>query len=247
MGTCASLVVATMPPRRAVGALRRATAAAAAISERPDVTFVRAVQGSRFRPRVAPPYLPGRVGVMTWAPSLEVLAACDREVLDRFDGAAHEVWQVTLQPVSVHGDWFGFVPDVQDAAPLTPDEPTVVLINGVLKTRHLLRFLRDNARSVRQLGTAAGYLGGLGISDTPMTTTSVSCWRSPRDSRAFAFGPGAHQHAYQIDLAQERHRTMFWVRFRPLATAGTLDGRNPFEGVTLRGLATSRHHADHGS
>ena len=233
MGTYASLVVTTMPKRHGVSALWRAARAAADIRDRDGVDHCRAVQGARFRADVLPPFTPGRVGVMTWACSLATLVACDRDLRSRLDAYARETWQVLLEPVSVEGDWFGYVPEVTGAAPLRLAEPAVVLINGVLRARHAIRFTRDNARVASQLQDAPGYLGGLGISDTPMTTTSLSCCRTRRDSRAFAFGAGAHQHAYKIDLAQNRHSTTFFVRFRPLASSGSIDGRDPFADINL--------------
>jgi len=63
--------------------------------------------------------------------------------------------------------------------------------------------------------------------DTPLTTTSFSCWRSPEDSRAFAFASGHHPDAYKIDRAEQRHSTEFTVRFRPLHSEGTFDGVDP--------------------
>jgi hypothetical protein len=105
------------------------------------------------------------------------------------------------------------------------------MINGVLKLRYLRKFLRDSARVGRDLRIAPGYLGGFGLSDTPLTTTSFSCWRSSTDSRAFAFRDGHHPTAYKTDIAEGRHSTEFYVRFRPLRANGTIDGANPLDGV----------------
>lgn len=233
MGTYASLVVATMPRRHAVSALRRARRTADAVRSTDGVDHCRAVQGARFRADLLPPFTPGRVGVITWSRSLDTLGAAQQDIRRRLVARASETWEILLEPVSIEGDWFGFAPDVTGATPLALDEPAVVLINGVLKPRHAIRFARDNALVAAQLRSAAGYLGGLGISDTPMTTTSLSCWRTRRDSRAFAFGTGAHQRAYKVDQAEERHSTTFFVRFRPLATSGTLDGQDPFADTDL--------------
>lgn len=90
---------------------------------------------------------------------------------------------------------------------------------------------RDNAAVGRQLATAEGYLGGLGLADTPLTTCSFSCWRTARDSRAFAFGAGTHRTAYKIDEAEQRHTDNFFVRFRPVRSEGTFEGRDPLAAV----------------
>ena len=234
MPSYASLVVATLPRRRAVRALRGARAAASAARRGRGVECSRASQTSRFVPDLRHlPFAPGRVGVMSWAATPEVLDEVDGDIRTELGQGATETWRVLLQPVRVHGDWLGYVPDVSETPPLTLDEPLAVMINGILRPRHGAKFVRDNVRVARQLQSAGGYLGGLGMSDTPLTTTSFSCWRSSRESRAFSFGHGAHQQAYKIDQAEGRHRTEFFVRFRVLGSEGTLEGRDPFAGVRL--------------
>jgi hypothetical protein len=106
-----------------------------------------------------------------------------------------------------------------------------VLIHGVLYARYVGKFARDNAQVGKQLMQAEGYLGGLAMSDTLLTTASFSCWRTSRESRSFAFGTGAHRDAYKVDRAEQRHATEFFVRFRPLHSEGTLEGRDPFAGL----------------
>lgn len=223
----ASLVVATHPRHRAMRALQNARRAAVAARSDPQMTVVRAAQGSRLRADMKPPWTPGRVSVMAFSESLDALDRIDREVLGSVSDGARERWRLVMEPVRVHGDWFGFVPDTDEASPLDLGEPVVVMINGVLRARYLPHFTRDNARIGRDLTTAAGYLGGLGLSDTMLTTTSFSCWSSWRESRAFAFGAGHHATAYKADQAQQRHSAEFFVRFRPLRSEGSLDGRDP--------------------
>ena len=234
MASYASLVVATLPRRRAVGALRGASAAASAARRHRGVECSRASQTSRFVPDLRHlPFAPGRVAVMSWAADPEVLDEIDSEIGTDLGRGATEMWRLVLQPVRVHGDWLGYVPDVSGAPPLSLDEPLAVMINGILRPRHGAKFVRDNVRVARQLRSTTGYLGGLGMSDTPLTTTSFSCWRSSRESRAFSFGAGAHQQAYKIDQAEGRHRTEFFVRFRVIGSEGTLEGRDPFAGVRV--------------
>jgi hypothetical protein len=197
----------------------------------PEIAFARAAQASRLRADVMPPWTLGRVSVMTFSASLDALDRVDQEVLAPIKEATQECWRVGLETVRVNGDWLGFVPDVADDTSLRPEEPVVVMIHGVIRARYLAHFTRDNARIGAELPTATGYLGGMGLSDTMFTTTSFSCWRSWRESRAFAFGPGYHTAAYQADEAQHRHSTQFFVRFRPLRSEGSFDGHDPLASV----------------
>jgi hypothetical protein len=199
--------------------------------------FARAMQTGTFRSDMRPPYVPGRVAIMMWAHEAAAIEEANAEILARFANAANERWQVLLHPASIHGAWAGFAPACEPTDPLRVEEPVVVLIHGVLRARYLFKFTRDSARVGRQLVQANGYLGGVALSDTPLTTASFSCWRTARDSRAFAFGAGAHQHAYKIDRNEHRHATEFFVRFRPIAAEGTLDGKDPFAGVLKSGAS----------
>ncbi len=226
----ASLVVATHPRRQAWPALHAARRAADAARSDAEIAVARPSQASRLRADVLPPWTPGRVGIMVFSDSLDALDRIERDVLAPVSDGARERWRVVLEPVKAQGDWFGFVPRTDGVASLDLGEPVVVMINGVLRTRYLPHFTRDNARVGRQLRSAAGHLGGLGLSDTVRTTTSFSCWSSWRESRAFAFGQGAHAVAYKADVAEHRHATEFFVRFRPLRSEGTFDGCDPFEG-----------------
>jgi len=230
----ASLTVATHPKRRALSALFRARRLAAAAAARPNVAFARALQTGTFRSDARPPYELGRVAVMLWASDEDTLSEVGDFVLAPLADGATQRWRVVLRPAAVHGAWAGFSPACAapaDGEQLRPDEPVVVLIHGVLQARYLMKFARDSAGVGKQLALADGYLGGLSLADTPLTTASFSCWRTVRDSRAFAFGAGAHRVAYKVDQAQGRHVTEFFVRFRPLYSDGTLEGKDPLADV----------------
>ena len=85
MPSYASLVVATLPRRRAVSALRGARAAASAARRRRGVECSVASQTSRFVPDLRHlPFAPGRVGVMSWAATPEALDEADGDVRTEF-------------------------------------------------------------------------------------------------------------------------------------------------------------------
>jgi hypothetical protein len=236
----ASLTVVTHPRRRLLSVLLRARRIAHAAAAGPDITVARALQTGSFRLDSRPPYVPGRVAVMLWARTADALDEVDARVLAPLADGAAERWRVVLRPASVHGSWAGFSPARADAdagddhQPLRTDEPMVVLIHGVLRARYLAKFARDSGEVGKQLARTDGYLGGLALADTPLTTASFSCWRSVQDARTFAFAAGTHRDAYKIDRAEHRHATEFFVRFRPFRSEGTFEGRDPLAGVLDR-------------
>jgi hypothetical protein len=106
-------------------------------------------------------------------------------------------------------------------------EPALILISGELRARYVASFARDAAGAVAHAFEHPGYLGGLAITSSPLNTTSCSCWRTYADARDYAYGPGGHRHAMQRDRARGHHRTEYFLRLRPLAERGSLDGAAP--------------------
>ena len=228
----ASLTVVTHPALRAVRAMRTARRCADAALRHPELAFARALQTATFRADTRLPHVPGRVAVMLWAASERALDDAGGALLAPLEDGARERWRVVLRPATIHGDWAGFAPRPAVGEPaLLADEPVAVMIHGLVKPRHLVRFVRENAHVGVQLAQAAGYLGGVGLAHSFFDTTSFSCWRSAGDSRRFAFAAGSHRDAYKAGKAAQWHSTEFWVRFRPLRSEGTFEGRDPFAGV----------------
>lgn len=233
----ASLTVFTHPARRAVSALLAARRAARQAAQSRDVLFARGLQTALFTTDPGPPYKFGRVAVMRWSN--------DERTLDDLGGFAslsegvREQWHIVLQAVGVHGSWPGFSPAKPSAPALSLDEPTVVMIYGMVKPRFVPKFIKDNLKVVEQLKTTEGYLGGTAMADTLLGLSSFSCWRTAREARAFAFNAGAHSDAYKIDRAEQRRSTEFYARFRPLRSIGTIDGKDPFANMLLSAKAVA--------
>jgi hypothetical protein len=98
-------------------------------------------------------------------------------------------------------------------------------------------FARDAAVGVAYAFGHPGYLGGLAITSSPLNTTSCTCWRACRDARDYAFRPGGHLDAMQRDRVSSHHRTEYFLRLRPPAERGSLDGVTPRAPVLARALA----------
>lgn len=145
-----------------------------------------------------------------------------------FLGEALESWYVSLEPVRVvDGSWRGWRPSTEGVRPLADDEPVIVMTYGRLKPRYIPAFLRANRRALAQALRHPGMLSWLGLSDTVRTASTFSVWRSIGEVQRYAYGPGHHQpvarHSKSVPWADD----YFFVRFRPLASSGTWDGRDP--------------------
>jgi hypothetical protein len=152
---------------------------------------------------------------------------------------AREHWHVRgeITRAAFSEPWKGWMPDPHGTEPLRDDEPALVLISGELKPRHFVAFTRDSFGAVEHAQGHPGYLGGLAIQSSLRNTTSCSAWRTYADARDYAYGQGAHALAMRRDRQAERHETQWFSRIRPLASAGTLDGRDPYAGLLEPALA----------
>jgi hypothetical protein len=191
---------------------------------------------SRFVETPVPRITPRRVGVLAiWDADADVDARWAAR-LGTAAARAREHWRVEGEVVraAFTEPWRGWTPDVDGVVPMDPDEPALILISGNLRPRYAPVFFSDAARAVTQAFGQPGYLGGLALASSPTDTTSCSAWRRYADARAYAFRPGAHATAMRRDKAGRHHRTEHFLRVRPLAERGTLDGAAPF-GALLAG------------
>ena len=188
----------------------------------PGRLFCRHVGSGEFtsRPIPAPRFM--RFGhVAAW----ESEAALEAHRPPFGDGV--ERFHARLQPVKCSGDWNGFAPGTEDAEPLRDDEPVVVMIQGYLRARHAVEFWKANAQVVAQTRRSPGYLGGVGLADTPMATISFSFWRTYAESKRFAYGAGPHAPAMRASRTVPWHRNGaegLFARFRPLRIEGSFSG-----------------------
>jgi len=156
----------------------------------------------------------------------------DATRLDPFLDGARESWRVSLDPVRVvQGEWRGWRPPTESVAPLLPDEPLVVMTYGMLRTRYLPTFAWNNLKVVRELATDPGLVMRLGLADHLMARCTISLWRSQADVMRFAYGPGVHDPIQRRSLAVPWGADYFFARFRPVASSGTLEGRDPLAEV----------------
>lgn len=161
----------------------------------------------------------------------------DPTALRPFLDGARESWRVSLDTVRVvQGEWRGWRPPTDRVAPLAPQEPLMVMTYGKLHARHLPTFTWNNRKVVRAVAADPGLVMRVGLADHPMARCTFSLWRSQADVVRFAYGAGVHDPIQRRSLAVPWISDYFFARFRPIASSGTLDGRDP--------LAELRQHAE---
>jgi hypothetical protein len=221
-----SVHIADVAPRVAMEVLLRPPQAA----EIPGLTYAETLTTAALGEPLLPPKHFGRIGM---------IAAWDDDVaLERFSHghpfARHfaEGWQVRLQPLRVFGRWAGMESLPRKALPVDDDEPVGVLTLGRLRLRRLQAFRASAMPAEHEAIDHPALLAGSGLARPPRLVATFSLWRSAAAMRAYATGAGGtHSAAVEADRARPFHHESAFVRFRPYASRGSWDGRDPLAGL----------------
>ena len=221
-----SLHIADVGPRAAAEVLLRAPRP----QRVPGLTYVETTTTAALGEPLLPPKHFGRVGM--------IAAWDDDAALERFLGtypvAAHLAggWRVRLQPLRVFGAWAGMPGLPSRALPVGDEEPVGVLTLGRLRLRRIADFRRSAAPAESAAIDDPALLAGTGLARPPRLVATFSLWRSAAAMREYAIGAGGpHSAAMAADRARPFHHESAFVRFRPYASEGDWDGRDPLAGL----------------
>lgn len=172
------------------------------------------------------PPRPGRVGM---------IAAWDEDgAIDEFLGG-HPTgerlaggWHARLEPLRVFGSWAG-MPGLPSQEHAHDDgEPVAVLTLGQLRLRRIRPFLRASGRAEADAVSDPALLASTALARPPHLVSTFSLWRSAAEMRDYATrADGGHSAAVRSDREHDFHRESAFIRFRPYASNGSWDGRDP--------------------
>jgi len=165
----------------------------------------------------------------------------DDDAIDRFL-AEHPLadrfspgWHVRLEPLRAFGTWPGLPPDVPSARDTEYDGPVGVITLGRLRASQMPRFLRASARAEAAVLAAPGLTWATGIARVPKIVATCSLWETARAAATYAYGRRQPAHPDAIAAGEEKpfHHQQAFIRFRPYAAQGHLDGKNPLAAEAL--------------
>jgi hypothetical protein len=163
-------------------------------------------------------------------------AAIDRFVADQ-PLAAHFAsgWHVRLEPLRAFGSWPGLPPEVPAGRSVEYSGPVVVITLGRLRASQAVRFFRASAKAEGAVVEAPGLTWATGIARVPKIVATCSVWESSKAAATYAFGHREPAHSNAIAAGEEKpfHHQQAFIRFRPYAAAGHLDGKNPLAAGAL--------------
>lgn len=144
-----------------------------------------------------------------------------------FEQSVAESYRLTLEPLSSHGAWDGVCPfgDLPDQASV--EGPLLVLTRARIRIGALYAFWRSvPAVTASMLGAAAA--ASVGFGELPwVRQATFSLWPSAAAMRRFAYAPGPHRDVMRRARAERWFAEDLFARFRPIASEGSLHGRDP--------------------
>jgi hypothetical protein len=138
-------------------------------------------------------------------------------------------WQVRLQPLHVYGSWPEMPGLPDEEIEVGADEPVAVLTIGRLRLRRVWPFLKASAAAEGEAVDNPAMLASTGLARPPRLVSTFSIWHNVGAMREYARGhrDGAHPAATRAHRQSSFHHESAFIRFRPYASQGEWDGRDP--------------------
>ncbi len=192
----------------------------------PGLTYAETLTTAPLGEPLLPPRKLGPVGMLAAWESDEALAEFSRHhpVAERLASG----WEVRLRPLRVAGAWAGMPGLPERALPVEDSEPVGILTLGRLRLLRTGAFRRSAGPAEAAALDSPALLAGTGLARLPRLVATFTLWRQAAAMRAFAYTGGApHRAAIDADRARPFHHESAFVRFRPYASRGSWDGRDP--------------------
>jgi hypothetical protein len=174
---------------------------------------------------------PGRVGLIA---AWEDDAAFDAFLAEhQLAGRLASGWRVRLQPLHVYGAWSPLPGLPSEEIEVGEEEPVAVLTIGRLRLRRVWPFLKASAAAEGEAVANPAMLASTGLARPPRLVSTFSIWRNVGAMREYARGhsDGAHPTATRAHRQNSFHHESAFIRFRPYASQGQWDGRDPLAAI----------------
>jgi hypothetical protein len=156
----------------------------------------------------------------------------EHPLASHFAGGFH----VRLDPLRAFGSWPGLPADVPATRSVEHDGPVGVITLGRLRASQAPRFFRATKKAEGAVVDAPGLTWATGIARVPKIVSTFSLWESTKGAATYAYGnrQPAHSDAIAKSEVKPFHHQQAFIRFRPYAAQGHLDGRNPLAAEARR-------------
>lgn len=147
---------------------------------------------------------------------------------------AKEEWTILCEPLSSHGKWSGKEPFITTVNPkeVTYQGPVAVLTRATIRPQKVKSFWANVGKVAAIMETSKGYVTSLSMGEAPFyLQATLSIWESMDDVVNFAYKSPEHAEVIRKTRTENWYSEELFARFRPIATFGTLNNKNPLTGL----------------
>ncbi|MBX9784889.1 MAG: spheroidene monooxygenase [Chitinophagaceae bacterium] len=138
-----------------------------------------------------------------------------------------ETFTILLEPIEGHGTWngkeaFGKLPPKSDYEGMI-----AILTRASIRIRKLPRFWKHVGDAANEMAHADGFLFSQGIGEWLwLRQATLSVWQSKEQMKNFAYKMKHHAEVIRKTRQEKWYSEDMFVRFKVLATSGTIKGAN---------------------
>lgn len=138
-----------------------------------------------------------------------------------------ENWTILCQPIQSHGTWNGKEPFSIPAAEDIKG-PVAVLTRATIRFSKLKNFWANVDTVAGIMTSAPGYVNSFGVGEAPVyRQATFSVWENLEAVKAFAYKSPQHAQVIKKTKSEGWYSEELFARFKPLASFGTINGKDP--------------------
>jgi hypothetical protein len=138
-----------------------------------------------------------------------------------------ETWTIILEPVLSHGSWSG-VELFPETVNKTYKGPVGVLTRATIRASKATEFWKNVKPLQEKMKDVQGLVFSVGIGEMPLLKQATfSLWENEEHMKSFAYSMKQHRAVISKTRSLDWYSEEMFTRFRPMAFAGQLKGRNP--------------------
>jgi heme-degrading monooxygenase HmoA len=141
------------------------------------------------------------------------------------------VWSMVLQPIEGHGTWDG--KEVFGSLPRNSayEGMIAVLTRATVRLNRLQTFWQHVDGVAKHMATSEGFITSLGIGEVPwIKQATFSIWENKESMKTFSYKMREHTEVIRKTREENWYSEDMFVRFKVIASIGTINNRNPLQG-----------------
>lgn len=139
-----------------------------------------------------------------------------------------EIWTIFLEPLEGHGKWDNQKPFGEMANKLAYDGKIAVLTRATIRLNKMKSFWKNVPLVANHMNQVEGFIHSFGIGEIPwIKQATFSIWESKTAMQNFAYKMQEHATVIKKTKKENWYSEEMFIRFKPLASFGTLKGIDP--------------------